>query len=40
MEPIREAREEPEALASGDERNVAGGFSDPAQSRIASPNSF
>ena len=38
MEPIREAREEPEALASGDERNVADGPGSLAQPAIASPN--
>ncbi len=39
MEPIRQAREELAAIASGDERNAASGFSGLAQPGAVSPNS-
>ena len=40
MKPIRKARETPDALVSGDERNAASGFSSPAQPERMNPNSF
>lgn len=40
MEPIRKAREKPDAVASGEERNAASGLSGHAQPGFVSPNSF